>query len=229
MRKSLRCFRLASVGLIMTLLVACTNLWQAGWQTAIQTRPQKIDLQTAGLDPSVRYLKVSLNQQEVLMVEAYRQGEESVWVSSDMTILKTRNGYLCDLEGFAINWQDVRGLNLETAAQLAKPTAYTRVRNEMPGYRFAIHESVLVSPLAQAPKDVRLHGLDSSHLRWFAEEVTAPLHGQTNGQALSYSYPGIFAMDLRQKPYQVVFVRQCLAKDYCIEWQRVESARRANP
>lgn len=225
MRKSLRCFRLASVGLIMTLLVACTNLWQAGWQTAIQTRPQKIDLQTAALDPSVRYLKVSLNQQEVLMVEAYRQGEESVWVSSDLSILKTRNGYLRDLEGFAINWQDVRGLHLETAAQLAKPTAYTRVRNEMPGYRFAIRESVLVSPLTQVPKDVQLQGLDSSHLRWFTEEVTVPL----NGQSLSYSYPGVFAIDTRQQPFQVVFARQCLAKDYCIEWQRVESARRANP
>jgi hypothetical protein len=206
-------------------LLGCTNLWQAGWQTAIETQPQKIDLQTAALDPSVRYLKVSLNQQEVLMVEAYRQGEESVWVSGDLTIFKTRNGYLRDLEGFAINWQDVRGLNLETAAQLAKPTAYTRVRNEMPGYRFAIRESVLVSPLAQAPKDVRLYGLDASHLRWFTEEVTAPL----NGQALSYSYPGVFAIDTRQQPFQVVFGRQCLAKDYCLQWQSVESTSRAKP
>jgi hypothetical protein len=209
-------------------LTACTNLWQAGWQTAQQSLPQTLNSQPQNLDPKLRYLKVAINQHEVLMVEAYRAGSESVWVSSDLAILKTRNGYLTDLEGFRINWQDVRGLNLVTAAQLAKPTAYTRVRNEMPGYRYQLRESVLVSPLARAPDEIRFTPPRSANLRWFSEEVRS----QMGEQVPSYRYPGIFAIDINQSPYQVVFARQCLARDYCIRWQvleHTESVGRVQP
>jgi len=199
-------------------LTACTNLWQAGWQTAQQAIPQTINSQPQNPDPKLRYLKVAVNQHEVLMVEAYRAGGDSVWVSSDLAILKTRNGYLTDLEGFRINWQDVRGLNLATAAQLAKPTAYTRVRNEMPGYRYQIRERVLVSPLSRAPDDVVFTQNIGSSIRWFTEEVVS----LSGGQEPSYRYPGVFAVDMSQRPYQVVFGRQCLARDYCIRWQTLE-------
>ena len=206
------------LGALISPLVACTNLWQAGWQTVQQTQASKIDPQQLGLDPNLRYLKVAINQHEVLMVEAYRAGSESVWVSSDLAILKTRNGYLSDLEGFRINWQDVRGLNLVTAAQLAKPTAYTRMRNEMPGYRYHLRESILVSPLGAPPQDVNLVWSSNSSLRWFSEALST----QADGQIPKYNYPGVFAIDTSQDPYQVVFGRQCLAPDYCIRWQLVE-------
>jgi hypothetical protein len=135
-----------------------------------------------------------------------------------MAIIKTRDGYLTDLEGFRINWQEVRGLNLVTAAQLAKPTAYTRVRNEMPGYRYQIRESVLVSPLARAPDEIRFTLRGRTNLRWFSEEVRF----QMGEQIPNYRYPGVFAIDISQDPYQVVFGQQCLARDYCIRWQMLE-------
>jgi hypothetical protein len=162
------------------------------------------------------------------MVEAYRSGRESVWVSSDLAILKTRDGYLTDLEGFRVNWQDVRGLNLVTAAQLAKPTAYTRIRNEMPGYRYQIRESVLVSPLERAPVDLHFIPPRGGNLRWFSEEVRF----QNGEQVPSYRYPGIFAIDASQDSLQVIFGQQCLARDYCIRWQVIEpseSLSRAQP
>lgn len=210
--------RIVVVGTLVGMLTACTNLWQAGWQTAKQVLPQTISSPPQNRDPKLRYLKVAINQHEVLMVEAYRAGSESVWVSSDLAILKTRNGYLTDLEGFRINWQEVRGLSLVTAAQLAKPTAYTRVRNEMPGYRYQIRESVLVSPLARAPQEIQLTPPRNANLRWFSEEVRT----QLGEQVPSFHYPGVFAIDINQDPYHVVFGRQCLARDYCIRWQVLE-------
>jgi hypothetical protein len=217
------------VGWVLALaLSACTNLWQAGWQTAQQALPQKITAQSITLDPQLRYLKVAINEHEVLMVEAYRSDSDSVWVSSDLAILKTRNGYLTDLEGFRINWQEVRGLNLVTAAQLAKPTAYTRVRNEMPGYRYQIRESVLVSPLERAPEEIQLIPPRNANLRWFSEEVRT----QMGERAPNYRYPGFFAIDISQHPYQVVFGQQCLGRGYCIRWQVIEpseSLGRAQP
>ena len=206
-------------------LVACTNLWQAGWQTATLTQAQTIGLQKTPLDPNLRYLKLSINQNEVLMVEAYRAGTESVWVSEDLAILKTRNGYLADLEGFRINWQAVRGPNLTILAQLSNPTAYTRTRNEMPGYRYQLRESVRVTPLPSAPHDFPLSSRASTQWRWYSEEVIS----QWDGQPSNYRYPGLFAIDASQNPPQVVVGRQCLATDYCLTWQLLEAPGRAKP
>ncbi len=211
-------FKLISTACFTFFLLGCTNLWQAGWQTVHQSRSADRQSQALGINPNLRYLKVAINQHEVFMVEAYRLGSESVWVSSDQAIIKTRNGYLSDLEGFRSNWQEVRGPDLGLVAQLTRPTAYTRVRNEMPGYRYQVRESVLITPLAAAPKDILFEPSAGPSLRWFSEEVRS----QAGGLSPPYHYPGLFAIDISQKPIQVVFGQQCLASDYCIRWQRVE-------
>jgi len=220
---SVRFIRLAIGLLSIYSLMACTHLWQAGWQTATLTQAQKIDLQKTPLDPNLRYLKLSINQNEVLMVEAYRAGTESVWISEDLAIFKTRNGYLADLEGFRINWQAVRGPDLNIVTQLTNPTAYTRIRNEMPGYRYQLRESVRVTPLPSAPHDFPLSSRASAQWRWYSEEVIS----QMGGQLPNYRYPGLFAIDASQNPPQVVVGRQCLAIDYCLTWQLLEASSRA--
>jgi hypothetical protein len=158
-----------------------------------------------------------------LMVLGYDLGDQQVWYSSDRAFIKTKQGYLADTDGFEVNWHNVQGPSLERALQLTRPTAYTRTRNQSPGYRYEIRESVLLTPLAGPPKDAPTHLLQNPALRWFKEEVRSQFAEQLPITGIE----GIFAIDPRQQPYQIVYAKQCLRADYCLQWQALELITRA--
>ena len=122
------------------------------------------------------------------------------------------------MSGFRINWQIVQSVDPSKLLKIGLPTAYTRTRNVMPGYQFEVHESVLVSPLAQAPAPPAGVRINPSW-RWFSESVSS----QYGGQKQAYSYRGLIAIDVHVQPPQVMYAEQCLNPNYCLRWQRLSA------
>lgn len=206
------------LGAAVVTLPACTNLWKASLETMQDPLRKKMDIATLNLDPSLTYLKLSINDQESILVLGYENKDEQVWFSSDKAVFKTKNGALSGMSGFRINWQIVQSVDPSKFPKIGLPTAYTRVRNVMPGYQFEVHESVLVSPLAQAPALPSGVHINPSW-RWFSESVRS----QYGGQKQAYSYPGVMAMDVHVQPPQIMYAEQCLNPNYCLRWQRLSA------
>jgi hypothetical protein len=215
-------FRILAITLgLAFFLGGCTNLWQAGIDAMRAVQPQTIHPSQLHLDPNLQYLKVTVNRQELLMVLGYHFDDQQVWFSSDRAVLKTKKGYLLDLDGFEVNWHNIQGPDLATVLLLKKPTAYTRVRDQSPGYRVQIRESVLLTPLDGPPRDAPAGLMQQQSLRWFKEEVRSRYAEQLSAEPL----PGFFAVDTSQKPIRIVYGKQCLRMDYCIQWHTFEPKR----
>lgn len=197
-------------------LSACTNLWKASLQTMQEPLATSLDVSRLTLDPNLSYLKLGVNGQEALLVLGYQTAEEKIWFSSDRAIVKTKNGYLSGMQGFVTNWEVVSGPDLIKFPNLGLPTSYSRVRNVMPGYQYEVRESVLVTPLLSAPSSVPAE-LPGKPWRWFSEKVTS----QYGGHKQVYDYPGLIALDVSKKPYQVMYAQQCLKRDFCLSWQTI--------
>ena len=213
-KRSISLFTLLGVAIVM--LPACTNLWKASLETMQDPLRKKMDIASLNLDPSFTYLKLSINDQESILVLGYENKDEQVWFSSDKAVFKTKNGALSGMSGFRINWQIVQNVDPIKLPKIGLPTAYTRIRNTMPGYQFEVRESVLVGPLAHSPT-LPLGIRTSPSWRWFSESVSS----QYGGQKQAYSYPGLMAIDISARPYQVMYAEQCLSPDYCLRWQRL--------
>lgn len=211
-------------GASLLLLPACTNLWKASIQTMQEPFNKQLDSSQLALDPTLSYLLVEVNGQQALLVMGYQTPKEQIWFSRDSAIFKTQNGYLSGMQGFAINWEIVNGPDLTKFPNLGLPTAYSRVRNVMPGYHYEVRESVLVTPLAGAPSEVPKQ-LASKPWRWFSEKVTSQYGVQKKG----YDYPGLIALDVSQTPYQVAYARQCLSPGFCLSWQTLLTEQSFHP
>jgi hypothetical protein len=208
----------ALLGAAIVTLPACTNLWKASLETMQDPLRKKMDIASLNLDPSLTYLKLSINDQESILVLGYENKDEQVWFSSDKAVFKTKNGALSGMSGFGMNWQIVQSVDPSKLPKIGLPTAYTRIRNSMPGYQFEVRESVLVSPLAQVPT-LPLGIRTSPSWRWFSESVSS----QYGGQKQAYLYPGLMAIDISARPYQIMYAEQCLSPDYCLRWQRLSA------
>lgn len=175
------------------------------------------------LNPKMRYLRVSTPERVVLMVLGYAdpvpQGVLETWYSSEGEVLKLLNGRLVSSVGLDLDWRSVRYSNLPAWSQTIgkSEVRYSRVRDEMPGYRFGIEEALKLYEV-DPPGNSRLQDMPANALRWFEERVvtvkaTADLAGLASLPSARY------AIGYKEFLPVVMYGEQCLAQGRCISWQ----------
>ena len=143
---------------------------------AIPGLSQKAD--SINLNPSLRYLRVTVRGRVVLMVlgyvEPHPEGQVETWYSSEGEVIRLQNGRIVATAGLETDWRAVRNFSLPAWKDLVGRPAvvYRRERDEMPGYRFGIAESVSLYPVA-VPSNARLVGLPAAGRSKFASSNPA--------------------------------------------------------
>ena len=167
------------------------------------------------LNPRLRYLRVTVRGRVVLMVlgyvEPYPEGEIDTWYSSEGEVIRLQSGRVVGTAGLETDWRAVRNFALPAWKDLAGRPAlvYRRERDEMPGYRFGIAESVSLYPVP-VPSNAKAVGLPVDGLRWYEEAVL----GQPDGLPSAR-----FAVHAKDGEPRVIYAEQCLSRSLCLAWQ----------
>ena len=210
---------LRSLGLVLATIAlgACSQLGHTPvTRTLFDAIPglgNKVD--DIKLNPSLRYLRVTVRGRVVLMVlgyvEPHPEGQIDTWYSSEGEVIRLQNGRIVGTAGLETDWRAVRNFSLPAWKDLAgrSGVVYRRERDEMPGYRFGIAETVSLYPVP-VPSNAKLARLPAAGLRWYEEAVL----GQPDGLA-----SGRFALHVKNGEPRVVYGEQCLLRDLCIAWQ----------
>ena len=197
-------------------------------RTIVETFGKASSVDSINLNPELRYLRVTSDGREALMVLGYSDphplGDIETWYSASGEVLKLQNGRILSTTGLKLDWRQVRYVGMPSWPNLlGSPLArFERERDEMPGHRFGIRETVQISPMPP-PRDAKLSGLSAEALRWMEERVVSP------PTPLPSARFGLALHDAG-KPPVVVYGEQCLRPDFCIAWQTwpVEAPRAAN-
>lgn len=166
-----------------------------------------VDIESAKLDPRLRYLEVDADGTRALLVlgnvDPDPAGPIEVWYSADQAVLRLQGGRLLGLSGVGYDWLDVSLNSAPALAAVKAEQRFTRTRTEMPGYRYR-SETVRVAPLAKQPEGIP-ERWQKAGLDWVAEDLVGA------GQNL----PAIYGFQAGR----LVYGRQCLAERRCISWQ----------
>lgn len=209
-------FRFRSLCSALTVLLLCACGHTPVTRTLFDAIPglgRNTDAIT--LNPSLRYLRVTVRGRVALMVlgyvEPYPEGEIDTWYSGEGEVIRLQNGRVVGTAGLETDWRAVRSFSLPAWKDLAGRAAvvYRRERDEMPGYRFGIGETVSLYPV-RVPSNAKLVGLPVDGLRWYEEAVL----GQPDGLPSAR-----FALQVRNGIPRVIYGEQCLSRDLCIAWQ----------
>lgn len=167
------------------------------------------------LNPNLRYLRVTVRGRVVLMVLGYvdpaPEGAIETWYSAEGEVIRLQSGRIVSTAGLETDWRAVRTISLPPWQDLlVKPTAeYRRERDEMPGYRFGIVESITIYPV-RTPFNARLAGLPAQALRWYEEAVANARDGLPSAR---------YGLRVKDGVPSVVYGEQCLSPSLCIAWQ----------
>ena len=172
-------------------------------------------------NPLYRYLRIEVVGQPAALlvlgyVDAHPQGDIEVWYSTRREVIKTQNGRIVGTSGLVPDWRRVQYLFAPPSWADVPPegVAYTRLRDEMPGYHAAISDQLVSKPWAGLPALVLPATLSvelASSYRWFSETPVS-----SSAQPLP---PSWFAWGLRGGQPTVVYSEQCLSASYCIKLQ----------
>lgn len=181
---------------------------------------------SAPLNPNYRYLRVELDGFDPALLvlgnlDPGNEGAVEVWFASTGEVLKTQQGRIVGTVGLPTDWSSVNYPTAPVAwsSGMAQESAYERVRSVLPSYRFGVTESVVVtsvpqSGVAQLPPVLFGGGLrktDAAKYRWYKEQAAGVV-----GPDLPAAW---FALGRRDGREMVVFSRQCLAIDLCMNLQ----------
>jgi hypothetical protein len=166
-------------------------------------------------NPNLRYLRVTVKNQSIFMVLGYTEknsvGDIEVWYSSTGEVIRLQNGRIIGTIGLETDWLNVIHLSLPSWNSLANnPKAlYQRQRDQMPGYRFGIVESVSIYP-TPPPTNSKIVNTLANQFRWY-EEVTL----NTDNKLPSARY----AVQNRDGELRIAYGEQCLTENFCLSWQ----------
>lgn len=205
--------------LTVLLLTAC------GHTTVTQTVAAAIsggaDVDALRLNPHLRYLRVTLRGRTALMVlgyvDAHPSGEIETWYSGKGEVIRLQEGRIVSTSGLETDWRMVRHDPLPAWDVLLTKSRldYRRERDEMPGYRYGIAETVALRVIT-APADSQLVGMRRRELKWFAETVLGP---GINGKADESMQSARYALRADGGKARVVYADQCLKPGFCLAWQ----------
>ncbi len=173
------------------------------------------------LNPNLRYLRVTARGRVALMVlgyvEKHPQGPIEVWYSSEAEVISLQKGRIVATAGLETDWHAVKNFSLPDWKDMVGGPAvvYRRERDQMPGYRFGIQESVTLYPIAP-PSNAKLVGIPATALRWYEEAVI----GQPDGLPSAR-----FAAQLNDSAPRIVYGEQCLSPTLCLAWQAWPAAQ----
>ena len=217
----------------------CTPGMQAAAQSAWQLLARKTSAEDHKLDPRFAYLRVTRDGNVGLLwqgsTERNREGIVEVYYGSGGEVLRLQDGRLLGAAGLPTEWRKVDLLQAPAwsalAAAGAKPVAYQRVRDVMPGYRAGVRDDLTVRE-TEPPSRSALVGVEPASVRWFEERSggdtigsrLSRLAGLEGAQALP---PARYAVAIQADKAAVIYAEQCLARDLCFTWQRWSSALQA--
>lgn len=167
------------------------------------------------LRPELRYLRVVAHGRTALMVLGYLEpapaGPIETWYGTGGEVLRLQAGRVVGTVGLVVDWRSVRYTGLPSWAELVpRPVAeFGRQRDEMPGYRYGMAETVAIRPL-RAPADASLAGLSAGDLLWFEETVLGPGPQRPSARYGLRSKDGVVT---------VIYGEQCFTPDQCMSWQ----------
>ena len=172
------------------------------------------------LNPKFRYLRVTVNHRSALLVlgytENYKEGNVEIWYSDSGQVLRLQNGRVLGTVGLETDWLNVNYVSLPSWGKVTQnqSISYQRKRDQMPGYRFGISESLTISPIPP-PTDSEIVPISYKQLKWYQEV--------SSGQSDS-SKSARYAVLEKNGDLKVVYSDQCLSEKFCLSWQLWPSA-----
>ena len=165
------------------------------------------------LAPSVPYLRVQISGRVALLALGYvdtdRLGPIEVWYSAKGEVLRLQNGHLVGLTGSDVEWRESRLSSMPVwPKENALPSAYTRSRDVMPGYRFGVVDQLSLRAVTM-PARSNLLAIAPSRLRWFEE-----LEGRGALPPSRFALLKISGQDV------AVYGEQCVSVAVCLSWQQ---------
>jgi hypothetical protein len=144
-----------------------------------------------------------------------------IWYSAGREVLRFRNGRLVAAVGLATEWRGivVQGLpGWAEIANAAQPVRWSRIRDVMPGYRYGVHDELVLRRIPP-PRGSKLKGIDPHSLSWFEERLDTQNTG-ADSPVHEELPPARYALDTRNAGGTVVYGEQCLSAELCFTWQR---------
>ncbi len=216
---------LATVSLASALLLGCAQSQSAALVTAshLAARDSAAKIDAALLNPSIRYLRVTVNREPALLalgfVDVDAMGRPiEVWLSADREVLRLQAGRLAGLIGTAIEWRRVM-LPAQLPAWGVSPdkSAFLRIRDEMPGYRIGLREQMMRISIAP-PQGTELRQLAPEALQWFEERASLVTE---DGEPAGSAAAPVARYGVKQGAglSEVVYAEQCVSAEICLTWQ----------
>lgn len=208
---------------LAALLAACghTPVTRTVWDAAGLGGGKGVD--ALNLNPDLQYLRLTVRGRVVLMVLGYvdtvPEGVIETWYSSQGEVIRLQNGRVVSTAGLETDWRAVRNFDLPSWKTLTgnaanTPATYRRERDEMPGYRYGVAETVSLYAV-RTPTNAKLAGLSAQELRWYEETVA----GQGGLPSARY------ALRAQESEPQVIYGEQCLSPQFCLAWQQWPAKR----
>lgn len=203
--------RLVLLAVSCWVLSACSSRIDAITQTAKAVFQGGTDASaTAVINPSIRYLRIEINDRVILLalgyIDAHPLGPVEVWYSTKGEVLRLQNGHVVGLTGSDIEWRQVHLSSMPAwPVDSTSVSAYSRVRDVMPGYRFGLVDQLSIRSIS-APRRSNLVALNAQNLRWYEEH-------EANDKLPAARFA------LSSTP-TVVYGEQCISRALCLSWQQ---------
>jgi hypothetical protein len=148
---------------------------------------------------------------------------DEYWYSADRELVVFRNGRIHTVFGMPTEWRANQSTppSWQQVLGSSQVNAWTRVRQEMPNYRYNIQDKVSTQALSSPPaldniaKDIASN-IDPSiqaNLKWVQDHIET-----TNSSGAHWSYKQVFAIDQNQ----VVYSEQCISATMCLRIRKLK-------
>ena len=212
--------------LFLLTLAGCSFFFNDSvMETLHHIAPRGGDAERVEFDPGFHYLRVETGGNVIFMASDIPRIDTAdtvdIWYSAGREVLRFRNGRLVAAVGLATEWRGIVVQGLPTWAEIAsaaRPVRWSRIRDVMPGYRYGVHDALVLSGIPP-PDDSQLKGIDPYSLTWYEERLDTQNTG-TDSRGDEELPPARYALDTRNAGGTVVYGEQCLSAELCFTRQR---------
>lgn len=211
---------------LLILLAGCTSFMSSPMMQMVRHAvPLDSVNERSQFDPRFQYLRVVVDGNVIFMASDTPDIDSAktvgVWYSAGREVLRLQDGRLLAAVGLATEWRAVVQPELPGWAALVKsnaPLKWSRVRDVMPGYRFGVHDDLVIRSIP-APNDSQLKGIAAGSLKWFEERADV-IQSDVAVRPADNLPVARYAVDVRAATAVVVYGEQCVSGTLCFSWQR---------